>query len=79
MEIFTLLYCNNFLQNIFQEVSGKEAKKRGRAPDEKKKDVKKNDDSEAPAKRGRGRPKGSIKKNKSKSKVFAITLKKNSV
>lgn len=40
---------------------GKEAKKRGRPGNEEKKDVKKADGA-SPAKRGRGRPKGSTKK-----------------
>jgi hypothetical protein len=42
-------------------VPGKEAKKRGRPGNEEKKDVKKADGA-SPAKRGRGRPKGSTKK-----------------
>lgn len=42
-------------------MSGKEAKKRGRPGNEEKKDVKKADGA-SPAKRGRGRPKGSTKK-----------------
>lgn len=44
-----------------QESPAKEGKKRGRAPSEDKKEVKKADGA-SPAKRGRGRPKGSTKK-----------------
>nr|CAD7446274.1 unnamed protein product [Timema bartmani] len=44
-----------------KEVIGKDAKKRGRSAADEKKEVKKSDGA-SPAKRGRGRPKGSTKK-----------------